>query len=298
MAPFEYRKSTDEVQVVQLSSEILHANWRKKKAVIGDSAGFEVWTHFVGSGSGIEVKIKDKKGKVHATIQGNVYGDYFGGSIVVPEKAKEHLTFKATLKDHGLEKESGIMEIVPPFDFINMRWSQGQARRGDVVELSADVIDIPDGTQVEISIYEYDDDGAHDCITKFPVWVEGGKIESEWEYEYHEDTDDIPIEGEMDPYGRHYAHPEYFWIAVVWDAVFGENQESGLLRFMDWLEVQVLDENGERAEGLNYRIQTADGNALSGSFDGSSDVDEQEIPPGRASIEFEDDDPDSGSAGA
>lgn len=288
MATHEYQKSTDAVQTVGLTSEIVHANWRKKKAVTGSTAGFEVWTHFVGSGSEIEVEVKDKDGKVHAKVNGNIYGDYFGHSLEVPEKAKEHLKFKAKLSAHGLEKESGIMEIVPPFEVINQKWGQDTVRRGDTVSLSADVVAIPDGTQMEISIYEYDNDGAHDCVTKFPVWVEGGRIESEWEFEYQEDTDDIPAEGDLDPYGRHYSHPEYFWIAVVWDTVFGENQESGLLLFKDDVDMRLLEPDGTPVAEQNFELHLADGSVQTGQLDENGGFRQEDIPPGPFRVTYPD----------
>ena len=44
-----------------------------------------------------------------------------------------------------------------------------------------------------ILIYEHDQDGAHDRICEIPAVVQDGKIEVKWEYEYHEDTDEIGL---------------------------------------------------------------------------------------------------------
>jgi len=179
----EYTKPTDEVHVINLPSKITHAIWRTKAACVEDKAVFEVWTHFVGNGSDIQIKVEDKRGKKIEKIKGKVYGDYFAGSILVPKKAKEELSFTAKLPKHGLEMKSDTLKVIPPIKVTNMKWGRKEARREDVVKLSADIEGVPDETEVMIHIYEYDQDSAHDFITKFPCRVKNKKIEAEWEYE-------------------------------------------------------------------------------------------------------------------
>ena len=124
-------------------------------------------------------------------MNGKVYGDKFGGSIIVPQNAKEELMFTAKLAKHGLEKKSASVRLIRVW---NLKWGQKEARRGDFVKLSAEVEGMPEDSELMLYIYEHDQDGAHDFITKFPVKIKNKKIEAEWEYEYHEDTDDIPTE--------------------------------------------------------------------------------------------------------
>lgn len=282
----EYKKQTDEVYEVTLESEIIVAEWGTKKAAMGLQVKFEVWTNFVGNGSEIEIKIQDKKGKTHEKIKGQVYGDYFADTIVIPEKAKEALSFSAKLADHGLEKKSGILKLIPAIKVTHMKWGQKEAQRGDIVTLSADIDGVSDGTEVKIYIYEYDQDGAHDFIVKFPVIVKNKKIEAEWEFEYHEDTDDIPTDEELNEYGRSYNPPEYFFIVNANGGRFGENQESGLLEFKDWVEVFLLDEDGNPVSGEEYTFCLADGTEKKGSLDSEGYAKEEDIPPGKVSVVF------------
>jgi hypothetical protein len=266
-----------------LNTKITHALWGQKAGFIGGKVSLKVYTHFVGSGSDIEIKVEDKKGKKVEKLKGKVYGDYYATSIVIPEKAKEELTFTAKLPKHGLEEKSDILRVIKVW---NLKWGQEEARREDIVKLSADIEGVPDDSKVRIFIYEYDQDGAHDFIAKFPVIVKDKKIETEWEYEYHEDTDEIPTEEEMKEYGNAYNPPEYFFMVDVNGGRFGKEQESGLLVFKDWVEI-VVDHFGESDEDIKYTILLPDGSKRQGMLDNSGVIREKDIPPGKFEIEFE-----------
>ena len=249
-----------------------------------EKAVFEVWTHFVGNGSDIQIKVEDKRGKKIEKIKGKVYGDYFAGSILVPKKAKEELSFTAKLPKHGLEMKSNIAKVIPPILVKNQKWGQKEARRDDVVKLSADIEDVPDETEVMIHIYEYDQDGAHDFITKFPCRVKNKKIEAEWEYEYHEDTDEIPTDEEMKKYGKTYNPPEYFWVVDLYGKRFGDEQESGLLEFKDWIDFVFLDDQESPIEGVEVTFQTPDGSELKKASDTDGKIVIKDALPGKYEI--------------
>lgn len=284
----EYTKTTDEVHVINLPSKITHAIWRTKAACVEEKAVFEVWTHFVGNGSDIQIKVEDKRGKKIEKLKGKVYGDYFAGSIVVPKKAKDELSFTAKLPKHGLEKKSGTLRVIPPIAVTNMKWGQKEARREDVIKLSADIEGVPDETEVMIYIYEYDQDRAHDFITKFPYRVKSKKIEAEWEYSYHEDTDEIPTDEEMKEYGKSYNPPEYFWVGEIGGKRFGDKQESGLLEFRDWIEIELIDEEGNPIAGAEYVLNLPDGEEKKGKLNSQAYIKEEDVPPGKCQVSFPD----------
>jgi len=284
----EYKKPTDEVHVVDLSSEITLAVWRTKSASAGDSVSFEVWTHFVGNGSDIEIKIEDKRGKKMGKLKGKVYGDYFASTTVVSDKAKDELVFTAKLPKHGLEMKSDTLKVIPPILVTNMKWGQKEARTEDVVKLSADIEGVPDETEVMICIYEYDEDEAHDFITKFPCIVKNKKIEADWEYEYHEDTDEIPTQEEKEKYGKNYNPPEYFFVIDIHRKRFGEKQESDLLEFKDWIEIELLDQFGEPVAEAEYAVLLADGSEVEGKLDSEGFARIEDVVPGPYSVQFPD----------
>ena len=282
----EYTKPTDKVHIINLPSKITHALWRTKAACMEEKAMFEVWTHFVGNGSDIKIKVQDKRGKKVEKIKGKVYGDYFAGSILVPKKAKEELSFTAKLPKHGLEKKSDPLKVIPPILVTNLKWGQKVARRGDIVKLSADIEGVPDETEVMIHIYEHDHDGAHDYITEFSCRVKNKKIEAEWEYEYHEDTDEIPTQKEMEEYGKNYNPPEYFFTVRVYSRGFGENQESELLEFKDWVKIELKNEENVPYENEQYILHLSDGEKREGMLDENGKAVENDLPPGEVRIEY------------
>lgn len=274
----EYKKETDKAHKVTLKSKITHALWGRKSASIGEKVHLEVRTQFVGNGSDIQIKVQDKSGKTLEKIADKIYADQFKGSVEIPQKAKEELTFTVKLPRHGLEKKSEILNVLPARIITNAKWDKKEAGRGDTLKLMAETKEIPDDTEVVISIYEHDQDGAHDFITKLPVRVRGNKIGAEWNFEYHEDVDDIPTDKEMKKVGKSYNHPEYFFIARCG----GAEAKSGLLKFKDWIEVKLLGYTGKE----KYILKFPDGTQRKGSFNDKGMLKEENLPPGKFSIEI------------
>jgi len=285
----EYKKRTDKVHAIALTSKITNASWGQKVATVGDNVKFFVQTHFVGSGSEIEIEVEAKKGKKVEKLKGQVFGDQFAGSLVIPEKAKEEIIFTAKLPKHGLQMKSGTMTVFPLIKVTNMKWGQKEARRGDIVKLSADIDGLPDEAEVMILIYEYDRDSAHDFITKFPCHVKNRKIQAEWEYEYHEDTDEIPTHEEMQKYGKSYNPPEYFFVLDFHGQRFGDKQESKLLEFKDWIEIELKAKlSGEPIADEEYTVILSDGKEIKGKLDGAGFARIKDVPPGKFKATFPD----------
>ncbi len=282
----EYQKATDETHKVNLTSKLVHALWINRAVCVGESAKLEVYTHFVGNGAPIQVEVIDRKGNNIGKIKGKVYGNYFTDGIEIPEKAEEALMFTAKLPKHKLEKKSDICKILPPINITNQKWSQKTARRGDTVTLSADVENIPDDVEVMIYIYEYDRDEAHDLITRFPCRIKDQKIDIQWQYEYHEDTDEIPTDQEMKTHGKGYNPPEYFWVAEYGSKRFGDEQESQLLEFKDWVQIELKDELGTGVGNKEYILHLPDGSEKKGTLDKDGFAEEKDVPPGKVDIEY------------
>lgn len=282
----EYQKPTDEEHKITLTSKITLATWNKQSVLIGDKVSYEVRTLFVGNGADIKFNVKDKSGKTIEKVKGKVFGNLFLGSLEVPDKAKDELSYEAELPKHNLKLKSDTVKVFPAVEVTNMKWSQKEARRGDVVKMTADIRGVQDETEVELVIFEYDADGAHDPITKFPTRVKQKKIEAEWEYEYHEDTDDIPTDNEMKKHGKNYNHPEYFFVIDVYGKRFGEKQESKLLEFKDWIEINLADKEGNPVADEDYEVTYADGSKKKGKLDKNGQAKIKDISPGKVTVEF------------
>ncbi|MBI1926574.1 hypothetical protein HYR99_20315 [Candidatus Poribacteria bacterium] len=151
----DYTKPTDAVHKIKLPSAIHLAMWNQGVAAVGEAVELVVYTDFVGNGSEIKIRVYNQSGKKLDEITGEVYGNRFKGTYTVSDKAKDAIYFEAELKQHQLEQKSLTMVIVPPILITNLKWSQPEARRGDILTLTADVSGVPDGTEAVIEIMGY-----------------------------------------------------------------------------------------------------------------------------------------------
>jgi len=245
----------------------------------GALVGLEIFTHFVGNRSELEIELSDQSGKKIGKYKEKISGNRFWTQIKVPADAKQALYANVKLPKHGLQMKSNPLILLPTVEITNLKWDKKEARRGDVLKLTADVKGCQDDTEAEISIWEYDDDGGHDFISKFPATIKNGKIEADWEYEYHEDTDEIPTEKELE---KGYNPPEYFFRVIVG----GVQADSGLLEFKDWIEITVRDEFGNPKASIDFILYLPDGRQKSGQLDSEGYVKVHDIPPGKYRVEF------------
>ena len=275
----EHKGNTDKTNQVKLTSVIEQVVWSVGAACTGAKAGVEVYTQFIGNNSEISIEISDKSGKKFDTIKKKMFGNKFWSEIIVPEKAKDELYAEVKLSKHGLEKKSNGLHLFPPIQIKNLKWDKLEAHRGDVLKMTADIEGLADGNEVELQIWEHDSDGVHDFITKFPVLIRNKKIEADWEFQYLEDTDDIPTHEESE---KGYQWPEYFFRVVA----AGKSADSGLLKFKDWLEFELKDEDGNLLANEKYVLTLADGSKKDGQLNLSGYAKEENIPPGPYIIEF------------
>ena len=169
----------------------------------------------------------------------------------------------------------------------NLSWSKAQARENEDVRLRATAQGLPDGTSVRATIYEHDEDGRHDYITRIESCVDGGRINIPWVFRYVGDVDDIPTHDEAQERGKSYSVPEYFFTLRVEGKTFGERQESGLLKFQDFLELCVVDDaTGEAISDLEVEITLPDGKKETRRLDRRGRCRIEHVPPGRCKVVF------------
>ena len=271
---------TDKLEKVKLESSIEQVMWTKNAAAPGGKIGLEVFTKFVGNNSEISIKISDKSGKTFETIKAKMSGNHFWKQIIVPEKAKEELFAEVKLSKHSLNKKSNGLYLFPLVEIKNLKWDKNEARRGDILKLTADIKGLADGNEVEIQIWEHDADEAHDLVTKFPVTIKSQKIETEWEFVYVDDTDDIPTYEESE---KGYQWPEYFFRIVC----AGKSADSGLLKFKDFIEVVLQDKLGVPHKNRKYVLKLPDGTEKKGTLDDDGKLTLNDIPPGKIEFKLE-----------
>jgi hypothetical protein len=283
-----FNKATDTAHKEKLESELLYAGWKSGVVYIGLPAAFEVKTAFVGSGASIEITGKTRDGKKLGKVKGIVNGNSFTGALEIPDDVKEGdwAYFEVNLPKCGLKGQADPVPAAPPIVVTNIKWSVKEARRGDIVTLSADVPGVRDDTDAKLTIYEYDRDGVNDKIVELATKTKDQKVSLDWKYEYFEDTNEIPTDEELKKYGKSYNPPEYFFAVKIEGCEFGKKQESGLLLFKDYIEIQLRDQSGAPVPDEDYILHLADGSQRKDKLNGQGQAIEKDVPPGEYRVEF------------
>ena len=274
----EHKGATDKTHVIQLESEILTARWKVKEVTAGGVAMFEVLTRYVGNGAEAHLEFKTGSKKV-GEQDTHVISDQCDGVFEVPGDAKGDLSFEIQLKKHKLKAKSDSIPVQPAYRVKNARWDRKEARRGDTVKLLADVEGCRDGTRVPIQIYEEYDDGTRDLITSIEGETQGKSLEARWDYEYHEDTHDIPTHEEAE---KGYVPPKYVFEL---DAA-GMKVESGVLGFRDWVDLSLTLGGTRPAADEEYVLTLPDGKERKGKLDDQGKAREKDVPPGDFKVRF------------
>ncbi len=275
----EHSSQTGQSKKVTLPSSIEQVMWSKRLAAVGGVVGLEVHTLYIGSNSEIQIELSDATGKTLGKFSERTAGNRFWAPIRVPDGARDELYATVKLPKHGLQKKSSPLHVVPPVQISNAKWDKSEARRGDTVKLTTDVKGVPDGVESVIEIYEHDSDGAHELVSKFQVPVKNKKIEAEWEFEYHDDTDSIPSAHETE---KGYRAPDYFFRVNVAEVM----AESGLLAFRDWLQMELKDDSGNPYPNEEYVLTFADGTSKKGKLDDQGEAKVDNVPPGKVNVEY------------
>jgi hypothetical protein len=284
-----FTASVDTKNVFTVESSILSARWLVQAARASASPAFEIRTAFVGDGAPVEVTFYGEDyGKID-TKKDVVYANVFKGMVDMPAKLKngESVWFEVRLKKHGLLEQSDRIPARGRIDMRRMQWDRQEAGRGMDVKITAEMEGADDGTEADVIVYEYDDDGRHEPVARFSAPVRGQRIEIAWNFQYQYETREIPTENELREYGKHYALPRYFFVVVVDGQRFGENRESGLLNFRDTVETCLKDRMGSAVAGKKFTVTFADGSEKSGSLDSGGLARIEKAVPGPYSIAFE-----------
>jgi len=284
----KYTKATDSEHEIKLTPQLIYAGWRTAVARVGRAVPLEVLTSFVGNGAKIKIKGKSESGKKLGNVSGLIFNNKYVGELEIPDGVEigDLVYFEVDLSGNSLKGESNKIPAAPPIDVTNMKWDPTEAHRKDIIKLKADVSGCQDNADAKITILEYDADGIHDKTADLTAVVKDNKIEAAWEFEYHDDADEIPTKEEMEKYGKDYNPPEYFFIIEIDGQKFGREQESGLLTFKDNIEIELVNQSGEAIPKEKYTLILADGSKRDGELDDTGKAVENDVPPGSCKIEF------------
>jgi hypothetical protein len=288
----EYNVSTDTKEKIKLDSRIVYADWLSSIARGGAEAELRVKTVFVAESSSIEIKGRSSEGKAPDSIKGKVFNDEFIGKLLIPEKVTlgADIWFEAKLPKHGLSMESGTsIPAKPAILASKICWDRSEVKRGEEVLLTCQFESgVQDGEDATVIIYEHNPNSYDFKVTSFQTTIQNNKVEATWAFDYYDDTDEIPTHKELQPVGKNYALPQYYFVVVVDGIEIGEKRESGLLKFKDWIEFSLTDDDGNPCSDLKGSLALADGSKIDFTLDKDGKCSKEDIVPGKFIFSFED----------
>lgn len=287
-----YTKPTDTAHKIQLESHLIYALWMSGLAHAGQEAELEVRTSLVGNGAKIKITCKTENGRKLDKVEGTVFNNRYAGKVLVPEKCKpdDMIFFEAELPKHGLKGESNSIPVRPAIKVSKLQWDRTEVKRGDVVTLTCQFDSgVEDDDDATVIIYEHNPNSNDTKVVSFPTIIKNNTIELQWQFEYQDDTAQIPTDDEMKPYKKNYANPQFYFVVVVDGVKIGDKRESGLMKFKDSIELKYSEFDGTPVPKAKYKVTLADNSVLEGKLSAEGIASLESFVVGKFTVEYTED---------
>jgi len=287
----KFSATTDKENKFKAESSIISCQWLSEAVCAESKAKLQVVTYAVGEGAQIEITVYSDKDKKLGKLKDKVSGNRFDGEVDITGKIEERgqAYFEANLSKHGLKMESAMIPLLPKVLAKKFYWDKKEIHRGEEAKLTAEFDSgVMNWDDAIVIIYENNPDGHHERVTTFTAEVKNNKIECVWQFDYHEDTRQIPTEAEMNKYNKHYNPPAYFFVVLIHGVRIGVNKESGLLMFKDTVELTLISEPNMPIQNAKYTLTFPDGTQRKGQLDENGRAKIENVPPGISKVVYED----------
>jgi hypothetical protein len=215
----------------------------------------------------LDVKFVDKGGK---PITGVEY------TVKAPDGALTKAPLTGRVKRKGLKE--GDYEVCLKA-VTKAEWSEKQAAVGEKVKLKAETAGIDSGEKAILEIFIRDANFADHSLRTLQSTVDGGKIEEEWELEIDQNL----LRDQESKEGSGYSYPSFYFVVNV----AGVTARSGLLRYRDYVEIELKDEDGNPAAGVKYKVYLSNGVIKEGTLDSNGYAKVENVPPGKVDVAFD-----------
>ena len=285
-----YTKPSDTANKIQLESHLIYAIWTVGLAHAGQEAQLEVRTSLVGNGAKIKITSSTENGKKLDKVEGTVFNNRYTGKVLIPDNCKpdDMIYFEAELPKHGLKEQSNSIPVRPVIKVSKMQWDRSEVKRGDIVTLTCQFQSgVQDDDDATVIIYEHNPNSNDIKVVSIPTVIKDNKIEIQWEFDYQDNTILIPTDDDLQPYKKNYYNPDFYFVVVVDDVAIGEKMESGLMKFKDEKEFQIVDELGNILANTAVVYLLSDGSRHDAATDANGYLQLKNIPPGAITIEMQ-----------
>jgi len=156
------------------------------------------------------------------------------------------------------------------------KWSKDQAREGEKVKLLVEATGVDPKAEAVIIIWKKDANRADRAVKTMPgLKLQGNKIATDWTYEYI-------VDEEHERTADQYSSPQYYFSV----GVDGLQARSGLLTYQDWLEIELVDDEGNPIADEEYILKLSNGEIRKGTLDSKGWAREDNVPPVGHSISY------------
>ena len=289
------RLALDTFHVVTPTPAIEWAAWERSPVVAGTTAALTVQTVFVGQGAPITATLKDARNRTVGTGRAAVYGD--AARIEVPIRRDAVRSADGSLAaadvevlDLNLATTSAPLLVLPFAELTDARWSQDEAREGDVVTLSCRLSGSLEGVEraarepAEVVVLQgTPDDDVFEPVAALTARADGSRVEIAWRVGYDaEGKARLATQAELDAVAPAVGTPEQYVAPVYRFRVHlaGLSAESGPLGYQDWVEFTFADADDEPYTDLGVTIERPDGERVDATTDAEGRVRVEPAPPG------------------
>lgn len=215
----------------------------------------------------LDVKIVDKGGK---PVTGAKYTIKDPGGI----EAAGYVT--GSIDQKGVKEGSHEIKISA---ITKAAWSAKEAAIGDKVKIQIETAGIESGEKAAIQIFIKDANFADHEFGKIETKVDSGRIEREWELK----VDEKLFNAQEYKEGKNYSNPYYYFVVETAEM----RQRSGLLKYKDWIELELKDDDGKPVGGAEYEVKLPNGQIRRGNLDSNGTARVENIPPGEVKVSFD-----------
>jgi uncharacterized Zn-binding protein involved in type VI secretion len=216
----------------------------------------------------LQVKFVDKAGNPVTGV------DY---KMKAPDSEEIRSVLSGTIKKAGVKEGDYDIELI---GFMGAWWSVAKAKVGDKVDLVAGSFGIESGTKATIKIFLKDVNSSDKLLKIIETEVENDRIEADWTFEINDDFLKMQ-NSQRENHG--YSSPEFYFVV----SADKSSARSDFLRFEDWLELKLKDEDGKAIGDVGYRVYLPNGEIREGKLDSSGYAKEEKIPPGKAEVRID-----------
>jgi uncharacterized Zn-binding protein involved in type VI secretion len=194
-----------------------------------------------------------------------------------PDSALTKGAVSGQIRKQGVEK--GNFDITLQAIY-GAKWSKDAAKVGDTIKLTAKTSGIQSGEKAACEVFVRDSNYADQLLETLETTVNNDAIEVEWVFQVDEKYIKIQTDKEEKP---RYSAPAFYFLVKSANLL----SRSGLLRFEDYLELKLKDDQGAPLANKKFRLYLSNGEIRDGQLDGSGYAKVDKIPPGNVRVSFE-----------